>query len=516
MALISTQFLLFFICTLVVYYLLPGKLQWIWLFLSSAVFYYESAGWPQTVLFVAYIALNWLGAILLDKYKDHRKQIYATVLALDLFMLGIYKYLAFFCGILTGLIRIFHQSFDASVFDGAIYYAEKYAPMRISYFALIIIGYLTDVYYERVSVQKNPCKVLLFAGFFPQMTSGPIVQYEDMSDQLWGSKHRFDYENVIRGLERVLWGVFKKLVISERCAVMVNTIYAYYEAYAGFYIFFAAAMFAIQLYTDFSGLMDIVLGVSQCLGITLPENFNTPFYSLDLSEFWRRWHITLGGFLRDYVFYPIERSDAWKKMRKACRAKLGKGYEKKYNLPAYLSLLISWFLIGLWHGGGWNYIFGVGLYMWLVIVLGELLSPLFQKINQLLHINTECFSWRLFRRIRTFLLFIFGLSFFRAQSLKDGFLMWKSAFSLFNPWIFFDHSLYGLGLSKDELIILILGLLFLFVVSHLQQRESVREILHRQNYLFRLVLFVVLFVMIINWGYYGTEFVAADFIYGRF
>ncbi|MBR4168973.1 MAG: MBOAT family protein [Lachnospiraceae bacterium] len=516
MSLISAPFFIFFAIVVLVYYLLPGKLQWIWLFLSSMVFYYQSSTWQQMVLFLFYILINWLAAMLMDRCESRKKTIYISALAADLLMLSLFKYCAFFCQIITGLIRLFSASFDGSAFDRLIGFADQYAPIRISYFALIIIGYLTDVFWGKNEAQKNPCKVILFAGFFPQMTSGPITQYDDMQSRLWGEKHRFQYENVVRGVERALWGIFKKLVISERCAVVVNTIYAYYEAYAGFYIIVAAFMFALQLYADFSGLMDIVLGFSQCLGIELPENFNTPFYSTGLQEFWRRWHITLGGFLRDYILYPLERTERWRKMRKWCKAHLGKNYEHRCNLPFYASLVIAWFLIGLWHGGGWNYIFGVGLYMCIVIVIGDLLSPFFKKLTDILHINTAGFSWKMFQRFRTACLFVFGLSFFRAESLADGFKMWKSAFSLCNPWIFFDGSLYGLGLTKDEWLIMLLGLLMFLVVSILQQRDSVREMLHRQNYLFRLLVFLVLFVMIINWGYYGTDFVAADFIYGRF
>ncbi|MCR5267283.1 MAG: hypothetical protein K6E16_02050 [Lachnospiraceae bacterium] len=516
MSLISVPFFIFFSVVLVVYYLLPGKMQWAWLFLSSLVFYYKSSTWQQMCLFLLYILINWLAALLMDRFDARKKTIYTTALITDLLLLSLFKYCAFFCQIITGAIRLFSNSFDSNTFDPLVAFTEQHAPIRISYFALIIIGYLTDVYWGKNEAQKNPCKVILFAGFFPQMTSGPITQYEQMQNELWGERHSFRYETVVRGLERVLWGIFKKLVISERCAVIVNAVYTYYEAYAGLYIIVAAFLFALQLYADFSGLMDIVLGFSQCLGIALPENFDTPFYSAGLSEFWRRWHITLGGFLRDYILYPLERSKPWKKMRKFCKAKMGKGYENRCNLPLYAALVISWFLIGLWHGGGWNYIFGVGLYMCIVIVLGELLSPLFTKITQLLKINTESFSWKLFQRCRTACLFVFGLSFFRAESLADGFKMWKSCFSLFNPWILFDGSLYGLGLTKDEWLILLLGLLLLILVSILQQRDSVREMLHRQNYVFRLLVFIVLFVMIINWGYYGSDFVAADFIYGRF
>ncbi len=333
---------------------------------------------------------------------------------------------------------------------------------------------------------------------------------------MWGRKHRFSYDRCVRGMERVLWGLFKKLVISERLSIVVGRIYDYYEAYNGLYIFAAAAMFAMQLYCDFSGLMDIVLGCSEVLGITLPENFDNPFLSLNLSEFWRRWHITLGGFLRDYVLYPLERSGLLKKMRKACKKHLGKGYEKKYNLPLYFSLLISWFLIGLWHGGGWNYIFGVGLYMWAVIVLGELLHPFFMWLVKILHINTECMTYRLFLRIRTYLFFMFGLSFFRAETLEDGFLMWKGAFATFNPWIFFDESFFKLGLDRREWGILAFGLLLLFLVSYLSGKKDVRTYIREQNFIARLLVFAGLFAMIVVFGCYGEAFSAADFIYGKF
>lgn len=516
MALISLKFFAFFLAVAIIYYILPGKLQWGWLLISSLFFYYKEASLQQFLIFLIYIGINWVATLFMQEDAPHRKAAFRTAIILDVGLLSIFKYLDFFVEIIIAFIHIFKPEFTSARLDYIVYLSGQHSPIRISYFALIIMGYLIDVYWGKVSAQKNPGKVLLFASYFPQMTSGPIVQYEMMQNELWGDKHRFDYNNFVMGLERVIWGLFKKMVIADRCKIMVDTIYNSYQLYAGFYIPFGAAMFAVQLYTDFSGLMDIVLGISQCFGINLPENFQTPFYSLNLSEFWRRWHITLGAFLRDYVLYPIERSKPWRKLRKFCKNKFGKGYEKKFNLPVYLALLVSWFLIGLWHGGGWEYIFGVGLYMWAVIVLGEILSPVFSWLIKILHINTECFSWKLFRRIRTFLLFIFGLSFFRAETLTDGFQMWKSAFSLCNPWIFFDHSFLKLGLSQSEWLILLFSILVLVVVSILQQTGSVREKLHRQGFIFRLLFFVILFVLIINWGCYGADFVAEDFIYGRF
>lgn len=517
MSLISLEFFVFFVIVAIIYFLLPGKFQWVWLLLSGLVFYYSFSTLIQFIFFIAIVLVNWGMTYLMGENNPRKKKAYIATLIFDVVCLSLFKYARFFYDIFLTVGAVFKADFHNRLCDFAVAFLEENAPLRISYFALIIIGYITDVYWGKTKVLKNPGKALLFSGYFPLMTSGPIVTMEDMDNNLFSEeKHRFSYDRVVSGMERVLWGIFKKIVISERLAVIVNRIYDYYEAYGGLYVFVAAAMFALQLYCDFSGLMDIVLGYSEVLGIILPENFRTPFYSLNLSEFWRRWHITLGGFLRDYVLYPIQRSKPFKNLRKACKNRFGKGYEKKFNLPLYLSLLISWFLIGLWHGGGWNYIFGVGLYMWFVIVIGEILHPFFMKIATLLHVNTQCASYRLFLRLRTFVLFMFGLSFFRAKTLRDGFLMWKGAFRICNPWIFFDESFFNMGLDRREWGILAISLLILFVVSYISEKRDVRAYLKEQNFIFRLGIFAVLFAMIIAFGYYGASFNAQDFIYGRF
>jgi len=518
MSLISVEFFLFFFLICVIYFLLPAKAQWVWLLIAGLAFYYSLSYYSVDVYlwFLGIIIVNWAGSLFMGEDSKKRRIVYRSILIFDIAALFLFKYSKFLYGIIIAIGKLFNADFTNTVCDVVVFYTQENCPEKISYFALIIIAYITDVYWGKSKAVKNPLKTLLFASYFPLMTSGPIVTMEQMDGQLWGEKHRFSYDRCVRGMERVLWGLFKKMVLSERFAVIVTQVYGHYEVYNGLYVFIAAAMFAMQLYCDFSGLMDIVLGCSEVLGIKLPENFDTPFYSTNLSEFWRRWHITLGAFLRDYVLYPVQRSNGFKKMRKFCKEKLGKGYEKKYNIPLYLSLLISWFLIGLWHGGGWNYIFGVGLYMWAVIVLGELLSPLFSWIVRVLHINTDCASYRLFLRIRTFLLFMFGLSFFRAETLEEGFSMWGYAFKKFNPWILFDESMFRLGLDRREWGILLFGMLLLFIVSFISQKRDVRDFLKEQNFVARLFIFAALFAMIIVFGYYGADFNAADFIYGRF
>ena len=519
MSLISLEFFLFFLLICIVYFLLPARAQWVWLLIASLVFYYSLSYYtiPGLIFFFLIILINWAGSLYMGEECAKCRIVYRSVLIFDVVALVLFKYSGFLYDIIQAVCTPFGVDLSNGVLAYIVYYTQENCPERISYFALIIMAYITDVYWGKAKAMKNPGKTLLFASYFPLMTSGPIITYKDMQDQLWDSnKHRFSYDRCVRGMERVLWGLFKKMVLSERLAVVVTQVYDNYETYNGLYVFIAAAMFAMQLYCDFSGLMDIVLGCSEVLGITLPENFNTPFYSTNLTEFWRRWHITLGGFLRDYVLYPVQETKSFKKMRKWARKKIGKDYAKKFDFPLYLSLLVSWFLIGLWHGGGWNYIFGVGLYMWAVIVMGMILKPVFMRIIKVLHINTECLSYTMFLRIRTYLLFMFGLSFFRAETLKDGFLMWKGAFFKFNPWILFDESLFNMGLDRREWGILVFGLILLFVVSYISRKKDVRAYLHEQNFAARLLIFAGLFVMIIVYGYYGADFNAAEFIYGRF
>ena len=510
MSFVSLDFLYFFLLAAIIYFIMPKKAQWIWLLVVSGFFYYKMTAWYQAVNLIVFLLINYISSIVMSRQTSKRKPVFVGVLTFDVVYLLLFKYFSFFYPLFRAI------GLSDAVLGSAKAYLLEYCPMGISYIAIIVIGYMTDLYWENVTVQNNPAKFALFACYFPQIISGPLVKYKEMDGNLWGEKHSFDYNRVVRGLERVLWGVFKKLVISGRAGVIASTIYDNYLYYNGFYIPIGVGFYIIQLYTDFSGLMDIVIGISEIMGIEMPENFNTPFNSETISEFWRRWHITLGRFLKDYVLFPMQMSKGFRKLRKAYKNKVGKEFEKKYNIPRYLTMLVSWIIIGFWHGGGWNYIFGVGVYMWAVIVLGEVLEPQFKKLTEILQINTECFSWHLFRRIRTLMLYMFGVSFFWAENIRAGFALWKSAFSRFNPWIFFDRSIYDLGLSREEMLILVFSVLVLLVVSHLQQKDSVRNILNKQNFVFRLIVFLALFVMTVTWGYYGAGFNAASFIYGRF
>lgn len=510
MSFLSLDFVIFAFLVAVIYFILPAKAQWIWLLIASVYIFYTKSAWYQQVNLLTFLVINYIVSIIMSKQKEKRKIVFICLLIFDILYLLTFKYFSFFKPFLVGI------GLPQDSADIANLYLSELSPAGISYITLIIIGYITDLYWENVSVQKNPGKFVLFSLYFPQIVSGPLVKYEEQDGNLWGEKHRFSYDRTVSGLERILWGVFKKLVISARAGIVAETIHGSLDMYQGFYIPVAVLFYIIQLYTDFSGLMDIVLGLSEILGISMPENFNTPFYSESIAEFWRRWHITLGRFLKDYVLFPLQMSGFVRKLRKAYKKAVGKELEKKINLPRYLTSLISWIIIGFWHGGGFNYIFGVGIYMWLIIVLEELLEPVIKKLTDTLRINTEAFSWHLLRRVKTFVLYMFGVSFFFANTLEEGFMMVKATFSSFNPWIFFDKSIYELGLDRTEMNILVIGIALMFIVSHIKQRGSVREVINKQNFAFRVLLYLVLFIMIVTFGHYGAGFDSGSFIYGRF
>lgn len=219
------------------------------------------------------------------------------------------------------------------------------APMGLSFYTLQVVGYLLDVSRGTCRAEKGLLRYALFASFFPQLVQGPINRYSDLAETLYTPK-KFNYEQVTFGLQRMLWGLFKKLVIAERMSVIVGTIYGDFETYSGLYIVVGTVCFAFQLYTDFSGAMDIALGLSEALGIRMAENFDNPFFARSISEYWRRWHITLGTWMKDYVFYPLLKSNLFVSIGDRAKKRLGKKRGKK--IPTYLGMVVLWFTVGFW------------------------------------------------------------------------------------------------------------------------------------------------------------------------
>lgn len=507
MTLISFSFFCLFAFSLLLYYGIPKRLQNGFLILVSLVFCYFADG-PRTILFLGFSTLTtYAGARRLEQRETPRQRtvLFLAVLLANIGILVSMKYLNFFVWVANAGSRLFATGHSFDTF-------QILAPLGISFYTLQVIGYLADVYMGKIPAEKSILKYAAFAMFFPQLTSGPINRYADMEPE-FSRERPFSYSNITFGVQRMLWGLFKKLVISERAAILVNTIFNDFYTYSGFYIVFASMCFAVQLYTDFSGYMDIALGTAQAYGIRLAENFDRPFFARSISEYWRRWHITLGTWFKDYVFYPMLKSEPFIRLGKWGRKKFGRKRGKK--LPTRLALVILWFSVGFWHGGLWKYIFGSGLLHCFYIISGELLEDVFGRIKKVFHIRTECFSYHLFQSVRTFLLVCYGFVFFRAGSFLDGVRMTREMLHL-NINAFTPASYLGLGLDAPDLLVLVVGILILLLVSILQERGSVRNMLAEQNLAFRWGVYYLLFFAVVIFGLYGPGYIANQFIYQNF
>ncbi len=493
MSITSFYFLCFFALALLLYYVIPKKAQWGFLLLTSLAYFMtspeaaDSKGWYVALYPAMSVAAVYFAAIVIDRTKEQKRKRAALICAV-LLCVGLLCTLKFF--------RL-----------------PLLVPMGISFYTLTLLGYLFDVYYEIGETEYNYFKLLLFGCYFPTMISGPIMKFKEMKGQMFGG-HKFDYRQVTFGMQRMLWGFFKKLVISERMAAVANEVFNNYENYRGFPIWIGAIAFTFQLYTDFDGCMDIVLGISECFGIRLPENFNGPFLARNISEYWRRWHITLGTWLREYLFYPLLRTRFFMELPKKLKPKLGKKRAKQ--ITTFTAMFLLWFTIGYWHGGTWNFIIGSGLLHWFYIVSGELAEPLFVKWRAFFHINTESRGFIFFQRLRTFVLVMFGLIFFRSSTVGDALSMIGRGFSDFQLRFFLDGSLFALGLDWIEGTIAVISLLLSSWVTVLKQKGSMRERLEAKPLILRWIVLYALLFYVILLGKYGPGYSASEFIYQNF
>ena len=462
--------------------------------------------YPVCSVAACYTGTGLLAKTPVQEEKRRRGILFVTIL-FNIGILFALKYVNFLINTVNGATHLFGAS--ENLFSGVSFPV----PLGISFYTFTLLGYVIDVYYGLAEHQKNGFKLALYGLYFPNLVSGPILKYREHAEQFF-APHAFDYRQVTRGLQRMVWGFFKKLVIAERLGILVNTVYGSYETYSGAYIWVATAAYAFQLYTDFSGCMDIVLGMSESLGILLPENFQTPFFSKSVTEYWRRWHITLGVWMKDYVFYPLLRSKLFTDINRKLKEKCGKKRGKQ--LATFAAMFVLWLTVGIWHGGDWKFVIGSGLLHWCYIVLEELLAPGFARLLARLHLPAEGRFVTGFRILRTFFLVCIGDLFFRASSVGDAFSMLAGAVRHFDLGILWDGSLLTLGLDGIEMAIAALSLLCLWTISLLQRKGSVRDGIAKKPLLFRWVLWYALLFAVILFGCYGPGYSATEFIYQGF
>lgn len=508
MSLISMEFLLFVGIAVIGYYLIPGKCQWIWLLLFSYI-YYASAG-IKIIFFLLFTTVTVYGAgRLLERINESeqdkkaaaakRRKVLVLCLILNFGMLAVLKYTNF---AIENINAMFHTG---------ISFQKMILPLGISFYTFQSMGYIMDVYWGRCKAERSLFRFALFVSFFPQLLQGPIGRYDRLAKQLY-AEHSFDLRKTQYALQLMLWGFFKKLVLADRAAVVVNQVFQNYTQYAGVINIVAILMYSVQLYMDFSGGMDVVAGVAALFGVELDQNFKRPYFAVSITDFWHRWHITLGTWMKDYVFYPVSLSKWMGKFGKWTKKVFGKKTGRV--LPICAANIIVFLVVGVWHGAAWKFIV-YGLYNGLIIALSSLLAPAFKKVHQKLGINPKSKSWHLVQIVRTFLLVNISWYFDMAVSLTAAFSMMKSTVTGFTLTAFTDGSLMNLGLDTFDYLVLLGGCLTVFIVSLLQERGvKIRESLSRKPLIVRWTVYGILVFAIPMFGYVAIA--TGGFIYAQF
>lgn len=510
----SYEFLCFIAVLLIAYYLVPKKYQWQLLLVASYLFYIV-AGVECVVYILATTVTTYFAAIKVEQnldrqngylkeyktalskeekhaYKDRQKKIRIRwVLVCVLFNIAILA--AVKCGNFNSLI----------------------IPMGISFYTLQSLGYLIDVYRGTVTAEKSLLKFALFISFFPQLIQGPISRYGDLEKTLY-LEHPFDSKTVSYGLQRILWGYFKKLVIADRILAGVSTIVSDTNTYYGAYIFVGMLFYTLELYTDFTGGIDITIGIAETMGISLQENFNCPYFSESLKEYWRRWHISMCSWFRDYVFYPVSICKPMQKFSKYMRKHFGETVGRR--VPMYFSSFMVWMATGIWHGVNWNFIVW-GLANWFILMISEELEPVYARFHKCFQSRfclKQMVVYKIFQMVRTFMLVCCLNLFDCYSSLAVTLRMFVSIFTVHNWEILWDKSLMTLGLTILDYIILVAGIAVLLLASLLQRSGNVRDRISKYAYPVRFMIWYGLFLVVLLMGAYGIGYDASQFIYNQF
>lgn len=507
------MFGIFTVISFVLYIITPSKYRYLVLLLTSvcsfvAVSTYSSVFLLITIL-TTYGAGVWMDKIV-SKHptkgleKSQRKQIKAKVkkkkkgvvflyLFVNIGLLLVLKYFNFFY---NSIGKLFGEGESSSVLKIML-------PLGISYYTLQAISYVIDVYRGKYKAEKNVLKLGLFVAFFPQLHEGPFGRYDLLMPQLTKGE-QIKVNDFYNGTMTILVGLFKIFMIANRSAMISDSIFGNYENYGGFIILFGGVMFTLQLYAEFSGYIDIARGIAKIFGIDLAQNFDMPFLAQNVAEFWRRWHISLGAFFRDYVFYPVSTS----KWLSACTKKMKMQMSNFVSIT--VSLLFVWFLTGLWHGASEKYIC-YGLYYFVLIVIYNLLSPLVEKLLDKMNVSKDNKILAILRIAKTLLLVLIGMIMFRAENMQVFADMFARIFQPSQSYPLFEI------MDVEDFVVLIVSTLVMLLCAVLKLKnidlwQKYYSLTPAKKYLVGFLLFLVVMIF----GAYGLDYLPPDPIYGGF
>ncbi len=496
----SFQFLIFFPVVVAVYFSLPFRFRQ--LFLLVAGYYFYMCFKPEYVIILAASTLiDYFLGLRIGACPTHtgKKRLLVLGLIHNIGLLAALKYLDFFSQSIATLLKPLNILFEAKGL-------ELLVPVGISYYTFKKISYLIDVYRETREPEKQLSLFALYVSFFPEIMAGPIDRAGTLIPQ-FRKETRFDYQRVTDGLKLMAWGFFKKLVIADRLAAFVNKVYGNPTHYEGLSLAAATIYFSFQVYCDFSGYTDIARGAGKVLGFDLVENFNRPYFSRSIGEFWKRWHISLSGWLMDYLFLPI----AYSISRHLKRPELLK---IKAETWAYMvGILSTMLLCGLWHGASWTFVIW-GFCHGFFLAVSFATKKTRKKIRKTLGIKKDSFIRNSFRVIFTFATVTFAWIFFRADTLSDALYIVTHLFSGWSKVLIVSGFLGALhfGLLKKELVVAMISICFMLLVQLLRKDDTFEQMIVKQKPVLRWCFYLVLILWIMVFGDAGAE----NFIYFRF
>ena len=450
----SLPFLIFFPIVAALHFLLPRR--WRWIMLLAASYYFYMSWNPSLVFLIAFTtAVSYAAAIVMSRTesKKSRKLCLIVTLIACLGVLFFYKYFNFLSSSLTWLLRLVRIPANDHLLDLIL-------PVGISFYTFQTLSYVIDVYRGTIEPERHFGYYALYVSFFPQLVAGPIERPQNLLPQL-RAEHRFNADDLSAGLRIMLAGFFKKVVVADQLATYVVALYNNPSYATGPAILLATMLFTFQVYCDFSGYTDIAIGCARVMGIRLMQNFDLPYTATSVHDFWQRWHISLTSWFTDYIFYPLAMN---KKLSRRARAIAKKTGNRRVNilLPQCTALLVTFLLSGLWHGAAWTFVLWGALHG-VYQIIGRLTEPSRERFWDALGVNRESRAYILWQRFFVFWLGVFGLIFFRANSVADlGVLLGR----LFTDWRF--EGTFGLlGLDATSAVACAAGILAMSLVDRL-------------------------------------------------
>jgi alginate O-acetyltransferase complex protein AlgI len=475
----SIEFALFFPIVCALYFTLGRRSQTPLLLISSCVFY--MAFIPVYILILGLtIVIDYFAGLYIERVADrNRKPLLIVSIVATCLVLFVFKYFAFFTGTFAGMAGFIGWQFDNPTLNIIL-------PIGLSFHTFQSLSYVIEVYRGHQPAERNFITYAAYVMFFPQLVAGPIERPQNLLHQ-FNSVHDFDYHRVTSGLKRMAWGFFKKLVVADRLALYVNDVYATPQAFNGLQLTLATVFFAYQIYCDFSGYSDIAIGSARVLGFRLMENFETPYHSTSIAEFWRRWHISLSTWFRDYLYLPLGGN--------------------RVSQPRWIAnVLVTFGISGLWHGANWTYVVW-GLQNGIYLVFGRLTHVARQQLYVAVGIETDNPFRKTVGLLSTFVLTCAAWVVFRAETIND------AGYILSHFWQTWDfRQISTPQFLLRQLPVAIAGILVLEAVQLLQNRISIPSVLERMPTMPRWTLYASFLMAVLMFGVYRK----AQFIYFQF